>query len=1044
MSNFLNPYEWQKLLFHSSDIIYEILRKNYPNWVQESTKDDYKKIHPLELRWANPYDTKVDAGPYSRGYLPLEKLETFQRQSSQLLSNSLINSGDAAKILFTSILDNDEDAEDDTKKRLKSLIELSNYSLNSFYETRFSFIFFNSDAEGKKKFAYKFPINTKKSINDNGLNVNNKSIHSPIIRKIEISNDSKDIEGISTMYTVNMEITFSRIEELIGAAYERIDMFTGKKHDGHLRFLEILYKNFGIGGISPSVIDGDGLGLLCEMELLEGSFIGVNEKETYNKIKEELGTTIFSKLLHLHYVKHDISLDSSPTPKTLHKLNITYTSYETDEQVKPAVSFGTPNYVYNMYNFLDDKRYNANLTNFYNESWISFASASKQATTDIETVTKLSNQVELLGASIDDKLRQKLVEGLEQKRQEISKFSFNLSNFLITTILNSCDVWGIQVPTPLIGVFSETERFTDFQKTFSGLAVQGATLGLSATTAAVALAAAPASAGFSLLLGAVGIGLGVGAAAVQAGISTWEKTVTRYRLVSMGYLREAFKSNFKDNNISIWNIGKNSFTEFKIATTAPKKESAGMVGKAQVLVQEVASTEQAQAKEQVEKKEASPEPEPGQITISKRFIFFKDIIKFLTIFGGDKNKTEVLCLNHFIETEGLTDHDEHRYSVINIAYLPISLENFMIFLSDLFINNQLINTVNISNERFFKEAYQKLIFNSISAAGNSDNIKNVIPTNMRYNVSIHKEELDLDKYKLLDDTDQSKSFRTLSKELLNTKVFTVGNFAGLKKVITIGELTKPYEYDYFTNYRTEQGGNLAPTFKAIHPTTGKLITYDTKNWFQVSFENFIAKNYYIPTIQAYAEGYRYPSIIKDNIVNLSRLDNPQLDTSNRLNSNSVFRQFYKLDNIKLWSYLWWFIDKGSNVFVAPASITGESQKNIFSENIFGWGGLYVVNSAAVIFNLASTSANPSSAFIPNIDDEFLISANQATIPFNKIKSTKAATTPVQTISNERITRPDQLPPDLRELYDAQKSEESKQKVLENSYSELSPLFHNDA
>ncbi len=1023
----IDASEWQKYLLINSDIIYQWvgwnpLTASNPTGERALRTDapQYSSLYPILAPWVGTVNGGVDiTGPFgstTSDGIPGAVIDRYLLWQNAMYSNSLMPSGRVANILFGSrnpyeYWEKIENAEKDYETLIHSLKS----SLDAAYSTNFSFVVFHQDRgtatdggstrNGRKR-AFEMPINGPRSFNRKTIPLSNLTKDgSPIIKSIQIINETKDAINLGAQYTVIIEIKFSLLESLLRTEVPKIDIWENDKEFGTIRFMEILYRKFGLAkndSAATALLDGDGLGLLCELRFrdasqFEDANLASKTKRALDFLSQDLNNQqkLFTKLLHLHYVKHELKFDNTSAQIPDNTLVITYTSYETDETVKPFVNGATPNFVFNMYDFLDNPTYNQTLKTTYTGSWTDFQQARETVATEQAKVAELASRLADVRSRIaDESLIKQIEENIEARREAIAKFSFDISNFLISTIVNSCHIYEIKIPTKDLGITGQSNTANRFFS-WSTLGVIASDIGYaSATGATIGLIGGPAGV---VVGGKIGFWAGLAVGVTHAAVLVWNSVKLTYETLETKETRKRLLDHLTKNpqKAAIWYVGDNKFNES--VPTFPSTTMTVIPGKAATTPgKEERSKEKAmeEASKALDKQQTS-EQELKEATVQKRFIFFRDILKFLTY--GNNNDTEVITLNHF----PLVDPRTIKYSAINYAYLPITLENFLAFLKRNILDR---NDLNFSSDLFVKLAYKELIFDLLSQGKtNSTTIRNVAPVTLRTGMAIHTDELDLNSYltwdpntgvhgdlNILGDWNKHSTFL---KHLLATQNITKRT-SGAKKLIVFGSIPKIENTDFYKKYAewcrdsSAKGSQLNKTKftkpidytditiiggKRVPITKQYLPNFDLTEWYEHEFEYFINTRYRMPCIQPYSHTFKYRTIVKDYAFNLSRLDNVNLDTANRINGETVFRQFYKINGAKLWSYLWWFLDKGANIFVAPPTLMAIGARETDSINPFGYAGVYAINEASATFKLAP---DPGSTFMPNINDHFEISANQ--------------------------------------------------------------------
>jgi hypothetical protein len=910
MSNYVDPAYLQKFLLAGSDLWAEKIKNKYPN--------SYKIDNTLRL---NAY---TNTKPFSFLLSDADAHKCAERQS-QFFSCHPTPTNESAYELFG-----------DYDFARKTAIETDGVAIDNILYVH------SYDNDVLKR--YKIDLD---ELNESGIEF--------IISDITITNKSKDIFTLRANYRVEMTFNFTKFEDLTEPIIPAKDE-NGKTVKVQPIIIINMYNRSVPRVNQAEVCDNNGLYLSQKLTLDPIPRL----KKVFPKTEQDF-SKFFYRNFHLILEKHEFSL-ASDNKETIvpfkQILKVSFVSYEADETDKPLAANDIPKTTGNLYSLLTSSNgtYAALRDDYSNKLDVSLGSTTTNPFGNFLDIDSFTKHIQLLNellekdqlfltcyyeskrqpkraspfsnissgdiGSIEERIKatKNIIEVLEQR------FRLTLTNYIIL----QSNIFYIEVPSQQLKVYEKNEFFEKFNKElgFGDLFIGALNGGIGAQALlAVGAFLLPEAAitigvtrGLISLGSAIGVGFAVKGAADKASVPT---------LVTEGFDATTLKTGLRSIDVKL--ELSNNFRTHWTSTIAKSLQSASKT----TPFSPIKATET--TKKFFDDFEAGLKgsfgikvPEDASATTRViRFILFKDIIKIINQLVNNSTDPSV-----YVISGGKTSFSkiQQKHIFLNCLDVPIEINFFISFLKRNILDRK---NLNYSSETFLRDAFEQLIRFDESIFSNSPQI----PASVRMNYSLHDSKNPSFKtikgfigkgptvndgkgeINILNDSD----YKDLKQSYMKTKVFDlVNNVNATVKIYVIGAEQELSKVNYYSEYRSIAGSDLKKE----------------KDFNSHDFQKFFIEKHGFPClITQYVKENKVPILFDDNI-KYTRADNPQLETGQVLQQQSLLKLPYQFtaDFKYIFSY---FLDIGSYIFLVPPGAPFDKQ------NKLGFGGLYVINSSEI-------------------------------------------------------------------------------------------------
>jgi hypothetical protein len=906
------------------------------------------------IRYDRTVDTSITGIPkviqsYTNRPIGINTQDSFKllRTEHELLSLSFATSPDVASELFSN-------NESDISRNFGYIISHN--------------IIINLPVDGKQQLYY-FNID---KLNRTHAKGDNRDF---FIKKINITNKSKDIFTTNCNYQVTFDINFKAFDSLLDDLVEVEHV----EHPGltkRIPLIKILYKFFDknqtqLANRELEARDPDGIFL--------NQIITFTDEEKFANIISELNNknNELHRTFHLTYLKHDFNVfknEEQINKEYENDLTVEYISYEADPTPKVGKNDAdTPSISDNLYRLLTNKTIIDQLNSAFPGLLVSdiygllegINNANKDIT-DAKHQLNCKNLYENLLKTDPNKAKNlsnysnvniQTVKAAIQKSQDlITELKFKINRALILYIISQCNVYTARVPYYLLNTF---ERKDFWENLKSGW---GEALGIVVNTTL-------AGTSFGGPGGAVaGFTVGTGIASYQA----FTKGVVTSQQLNIQEIRRAIKSagltlssptpgaQYLSGRAAAYAAsGTNlSFGQALVIQSAGLQapgQAAYQIAQRNVLSQTVTQDNIKDFREQIlqnlallEVQEEGPAA-TGQADIP--FIFFGDLLKILTSIDS-----EILMFvgGKTILSDVLTGES----SYINLCHIPIYLNSLTTFLKAKILDTE--KNYHYSVDSFIRDLHEDLIKKSVKSADGVclDAYKEYIPENLRLQTSVHIVGDDYNRLKDLsgkintpniNDPVQVKNYKLNFIRSKNIQYKVRGN-KKLAKIFTLASDQEIKYYNFYSNYTDWAKKNtLSGNRKEYTLYSGK------------DFQEYITSEHMIPCVLT-----RYTAndetILKKKNITFTRMDNPNMTVGNILDGKPIYRLPYNFKS-DFQIFMSFFTDIGSLLYISPPDIKFE--QNI---NTFGFGGLYLI--AESVFEYSFQRLEKNNLTLPNEESTY--------------------------------------------------------------------------
>lgn len=917
-TNIVDDKILQRLLFVTSDLI--------GNALDELSTDSGSSIIKLK---ANPVSNS------EKIYLNQKEQITALRRQQELFSDTSIPTGLSAWELFK---DNYSNVPIDTS------YVISNYILMYFGTTPY---FFNIDQ----------------------VNSSNSKIY---ISKLAIKNKSKDAFTLKSNYHLTLKINFTSFDDLLTPtifAKNALNPGTGI----NIAPMHLLYKFFDQNfGSQKNKHAQDPTGIFLNQTLT------LDEKDArYSDLRDKLSTNVLSKNYHLTYYKHNIDMFKGEDPIFKYfenELTIEYVAYEADGEDKPMtedLKKIIPKVNGNIFNLLNERilegtdisrpdllggqRKDANGNIITSQAIYSLREIFEQLQMNQKDIELWQKQLGCGSESEIGKQREGIENSLKAANEKNVYLKTYANRILVFTILRLCRMYRIRIPYSLIGTY-ERGQFAElfFNQFFSAgfLAEIAGTAGFAALSGAT-LATGGAAVGGAIALYAL-------TAAVTAYTASKEVVTDKFNFTqTRSVIAKITADGFNNSSGRLTTEPKDKYLQLAYGSNDKFKEyAAANAADTDISSRNDFKTMNGTSKEASEKIKKMLE-RMGQIEVPDRqdgldaviyFTTFGEIMKVLKRVDPS-DALKIISGGYIINIDPVTAEAAH----VNFANLPITINALTKFLYN---NIELGDkSLNYDSELFFRDCYENLV-KAIISDGQTvlPSIQNAAPRNIKVISTIHKQQAN-DSWSWFKNTnllDEAK-FNDLKFNFLKTKNFNLtsggmNSTSKMMKVYVIGTFDEIKYYNFYESYNEWSTKYNKPN--------RRLYNCD-------QFQEFINREHLIPCLLM-KQVSDSESILKKKYVQFSRIDNPNLNTGNFLNSSGLVRYPYQF-TADFKAHMAFFSDIGSLMFIAPPSSTAENA--LYGQvNMFGFGGLYIIKSAELEYSFQRIQDGKLT--IPNLESKY--------------------------------------------------------------------------
>lgn len=735
-----------------------------------------------------------------------------------------------------------------------------------------------------------------------------------LFTKMDIQSNSTNAIGMRPSYTFKFEISFSDLESLTQR------LIVARKIGSDDDYIKIPLMGLLYGDFLKPDTNLQTVSLKKSYAVMpDGLFLQQTIK--FKNLSTAVPSEI-SKTYHLMHYNHSYDMykknEVIGTPLE-NVLSIEYTSYEADS-IDKYPSDKIPVSMNNMFNLLNNQNY----TNGVKKRYTNFIDLQKA----LDLKRKLLKNAQYITQ------RQVINESeLKNYQDAIKELNSLMPVFLVESILENVDVYSISLPRKSLGNWTETQKGKDFLNSLkdnidSGIMVDAlvdlASVGIGTVVVAGSLLAAAPTGGTSV--GTVGMG----AASIILGLNNLYKAWSELS-AKAGAGTEDITINMEGDIIIPSNV------------TLQKQKTAGVES----------TIFQIQKKIDVEKTRnqlqnylgISTSGQPSDVE-KVHFVFFKDILNFIrkTCITSDiNNLPEVLCMNYLVPIG-------NTYKAINIGNIPIYSNSLSQHLIEYILNKDYgSDDFMYSTDDFIVDIYDNLIRRIMDDVMKEGDMRKMrVPQRLMANTTTHDSSYSniLDNFNIMN----SQHFKDKSQKFINTQNIFNNSSGGvnLKKILTFGAVQSLSYNTVFSDFNND--------------TNYK----DNKISKFLNFQKYIINKYQMPCITI-ERIKRYNNILKTKYVNFSRVDNNAILMANMSNALFFERLPYKFD-AELHSYMWFFLNIYSNMFVAPPYEGVDEMTNFFN-----FGGLYTVLECKYEHYFQTVSGNEDT-LLPNEKSSCKISA----------------------------------------------------------------------